>query len=49
MASEDRDLIEEVEKSQEALQQSIEESRRLAEISQQLLDRHRREPDEPRA
>lgn len=49
MASENRDLLEAVEESQERLQQSIEESKRLAEISQQLLDRHRQDSDEVRA
>ena len=43
MSGDNRDILAEVEETQERLQASIEESKRLTERSQQLLDRHRRE------
>ena len=37
------DTLDEIEKTQRSLRESIEESKRLAERSQALLNRHRRE------
>ncbi len=40
------DTLEEIEKTQRSLRESIEESKRLAERSQALLNKHRREVDQ---
>jgi hypothetical protein len=42
------DTLKEIEKTQDALRGSIEESKRLAERSQLLLNRHREEMKEKR-
>jgi hypothetical protein len=44
VSREQQDLLSQVEETQERLQASIEESKRLTERSQELLDRHRQEP-----